>query len=125
MENTCTEQCSVRGVLDRIGDKWSILIVITLGQREHRFSEILRTIPDISRRMLTQTLRDLERDGMALRQVFPTRPPSVEYQLTDMGESLLTPLVSLIAWADENVARAEQARAAYDARSAVGASRRL
>lgn len=105
----------VRSVLDRIGDKWTTLVVITLAERAHRFSEIHRAIPDISRRMLTQTLRDLERDGMVLRQVFPTKPPSVEYRLTSLGESLLKPLAGLIAWADENQPRIVGARVAYDA----------
>ena len=83
--------CPVRGVLDRLGDKWTTLIVVVLSQRPHRFSEIRRAVPDISKRMLTQTLRDLERDGMILRRVFPTKPPSVEYRLTELGESLLRP----------------------------------
>lgn len=111
-------QCPVRGVLDRVGDKWTTLIVITLAERPHRFTEIHRAVPDISRRMLTQTLRELERDGMVLRQVFPTKPPSVEYRLTSLGESLLQPLAGLIAWAEANQARIEDARAAYDAISA-------
>lgn len=112
---TSVPHCPVRSVLDRIGDKWTTLVVITLAERAHRFSEIHRAIPDISRRMLTQTLRDLERDGMVLRQVFPTKPPSVEYRLTSLGESLLKPLAGLIAWADENQPRIVGARVAYDA----------
>jgi len=109
--------CPVRDVLDRMGDKWTTLIVITLAERPHRFSEIHRAVPDISRRMLTQTLRHLERDGMVLRQVFPTMPPSVEYRLTHLGESLLRPLAELIAWADGNHERIMAARVAYDAGS--------
>ena len=107
-------QCPVRGVLDRIGDKWTTLVVITLAKREHRFSEIQRAVPDISRRMLTQTLRDLERDGLVLRKVFPTKPPSVEYRLTPLGESLLKPLAGLVAWAGESQAQIEDARTLYD-----------
>jgi len=114
-ESANTDQCPVRGVLDRIGDKWTTLVVITLAERPHRFSEIHRSIPDISRRMLTQTLRELERDGMVLRQVFPTKPPSVEYRLTSLGESLLKPLAELVAWAAENQPRIVNARVAYDA----------
>jgi DNA-binding HxlR family transcriptional regulator len=107
--------CPVRSVLDRIGDKWSTLIVVALAQRSHRFSEIRRAIPDISKRMLTQTLRDLERDGLVSRRVFPTKPPSVEYKLTDLGESLLDPLSVLIAWAEQSQSRIETARADFDA----------
>ncbi len=100
------------GVLDRIGDKWSTLIVIALAQRAHRFSEIRRAIPDISKRMLTQTLRDLERDGLVSRKVFPTKPPSVEYKLTELGESLLEPLTVLVTWAEKSFSRRSSARAA-------------
>jgi DNA-binding HxlR family transcriptional regulator len=108
-------QCPVRGVLDRLGDKWTTLIVLVLATRPHRFSEIRRAVPDISKRMLTQTLRDLERDGMISRQVFPTKPPSVEYRLTGLGVSLLEPLITLINWAETNLRSIEKARMAYDA----------
>ncbi len=111
--------CPVRGVLDRLGDKWTTLIVIVLSQRPHRFSEVQRSIPDISKRMLTQTLRDLERDGLILRRVFPTKPPSVEYRLTELGESLLKPLSTLIAWAEDSHPSITRARAQFDA---IGAS---
>ncbi len=80
--------CPVRDVLDRIGDKWSILMIMTLATRPRRFSELHRAIRDISKRMLTQTLRDLERDGLITRHVFPTKPPSVEYRLAPLGQSL-------------------------------------
>lgn len=108
--------CPVRGVLDRLGDKWTTLILIALSHRPQRFSELLRAVPDISKRMLTQTLRDLERDGLIARQVFPTKPPSVEYRLTSLGESLLEPLVTLVSWAETSQAVIETARAAFDAR---------
>lgn len=94
--------CPVRDVLGQIGDKWSTLMLVRLAERPHRFGELRRAIPDISQRMLTQTLRDLQRDGLISRQVFPTLPPSVEYKLTPLGQSLLGPLVSLIRWADRN-----------------------
>ncbi|WP_409334832.1 winged helix-turn-helix transcriptional regulator [Bradyrhizobium neotropicale] len=110
--------CPVRGILDRIGDKWTTLIVIVLAQRPHRFSEIRRSIPDISKRMLTQTLRDLERDGMITRSVFPTKPPSVEYGLTELGESLLEPLAQLVTWAETSQAKIATARSAFDAAEA-------
>nr|WP_249792336.1 helix-turn-helix domain-containing protein [Bradyrhizobium sp. BRP22] len=107
--------CPVRGILDRLGDKWTTLIVIVLAQRPHRFSEIGRAIPDISKRMLTQTLRDLERDGMITRRVFPTKPPSVEYGLTELGESLLEPLAHLVTWAENSQPKIATARSAFDA----------
>ena len=113
--------CPVRGVLDRIGDKWSTLIVIALTQRAHRFSEIRRAIPDISKRMLTQTLRDLERDGLVSRRVFPTKPPSVEYKLTELGESLLEPLTVLVMWAEKSQSKIESARAEFDTATAASA----
>ncbi|WP_454624400.1 winged helix-turn-helix transcriptional regulator [Bradyrhizobium cenepequi] len=111
--------CPVRGILDRLGDKWTTLIVIVLAQRPHRFSAIRRSIPDISKRMLTQTLRDLERDGLITRRVFPTKPPSVEYGLTELGESLLEPLVHLVAWAEKSQATIAAARSAFDAAADV------
>lgn len=111
-------QCPVRGVLDHLGDKWTTLIVIVLAQRPHLFSEIRRAVPDISKRMLTQTLRDLERDGLIARVVFPTKPPSVEYRLTQLGESLLVPLTALIGWAETSQHRIESARAKFDAGNA-------
>jgi DNA-binding HxlR family transcriptional regulator len=110
-----TSSCPVRTVLDRMGDKWTTLIVIVLSQRPHRFSEIRRGIPDISKRMLTQTLRDLERDGMVIRRVYATKPPSVEYKLTPLGETLLEPLSQLIAWAERSRFRIEAAQAQFDA----------
>jgi DNA-binding HxlR family transcriptional regulator len=111
-------QCPVRGVLDRIGDKWSTLIVITLAEQPLRFGQLRRTIPDISQRMLTQTLRDLQRDGLISRHVFPTQPPSVEYRLTAMGQSLLEPLAALVRWADMHYGAIRGARSEYDQQAA-------
>lgn len=108
-------RCPVRGVLDRIGDKWSTLVLVTLAAGPHRFSAVQRAIPDISKRMLTQTFRDLERDGLIARAVFPTKPPSVEYRLTPLGETILEPLAVLVRWADRSHAAIQQARAAFDA----------
>ncbi len=108
------EACPVRGVLDRIGDKWSTLMVLTLALRPHRFGELKRAIPDISQRMLTQTLRDLQRDGYVARKVFPTTPPAVEYSLTDLGRSLMLPLTGLVEWAVRTRGAIEAARAAFD-----------
>jgi DNA-binding HxlR family transcriptional regulator len=115
--------CPVRDVLDRIGDKWSILVVMTMATRPQRFSELHRAIRDISKRMLTQTLRDLERDGLLSRHVFPTKPPSVEYRLTPLGHSLLEPMAALIDWADRRHSDIHVARARFDgAPQAVPAS---
>jgi DNA-binding HxlR family transcriptional regulator len=109
--------CPVRDVLDRIGDKWSILMIMTLAMRPQRFSELHRAIRDISKRMLTQTLRDLERDGLITRHVFPTTPPSVEYRLAPLGQSLLEPMANLIDWADRSYADIHAERARFDAAS--------
>ena len=114
-DGSLDSQCPVRDVLDRIGDKWSTLILATLAVGPHRFSAFLRAIPDISKRMLTQTLRDLERDGLVARTVFPTKPPSVEYRLTPLGATILEPLASLVQWANRSHAAIKVARMAFDA----------
>ena len=106
--------CPVRDVLDRIGDKWSMLMIMELATRSQRFSELHRAIPDISKRMLTQTLRDLERDGLITRHVFPTSPPSVEYRLAPLGQSLLDPMAALIDWADRRYPEIHAARVRFD-----------
>jgi DNA-binding HxlR family transcriptional regulator len=111
------EECrTVSEVLDRVGDKWSVLVVATLGDGAKRFSELRRSIASISQRMLTLTLRGLERDGLISRTVFPTIPPRVDYELTELGRSLLRPARSLGSWARENRSRIRQARARYDAK---------
>ena len=107
--------CPVRGVLDKISDKWSMLLVMTLASGPKRFNQLRRDVPDISQKMLTQTLRDLQRDGMVARRVFDTKPPSVEYRLTPMGESIIAPFGHLIRWAGENHPLINQARAEFDA----------
>lgn len=107
--------CPVRDVLDRIGDKWSVLMLLTLANGPLRFGALRRAVPDISQRMLTQTLRDLQRDGLIDRTVHPTVPPSVEYALTPLGRSLLVPLSGLVGWADECHAEIREARARFDA----------
>jgi DNA-binding HxlR family transcriptional regulator len=110
--------CPVRDVLDQIGDKWSTLLMLTLAGRSHRFAELRRAVPDISQRMLTQTLRDLQRDGLISRHVYPTLPPSVEYRLTSLGCSLLDPLAHLIRWADTHHRAIRSARAEFDRQAA-------
>ncbi len=109
--------CRVRGVLDRIGDKWAIYVVDRLGQGPRRFSELLRGIDGITARMLTVTLRGLERDGILTRTVHAAVPPRVDYQLTPLGETLLRTIGQLAAWADAHLDEIEQARASYDAAS--------
>lgn len=88
--------------MDHIGSKWNTLVIIILSQRPQRFGELKREIPEISQRVLTQTLRNLEQDGLINRVVYPTKPPSVEYSLTMLGESLLIPLWELLSWASAN-----------------------
>lgn len=108
--------CPVRHVLDHVSAKWTTLIVLELAEGPRRFNALLRLLPDISRRMLTQSLRDLERDGLISRAVFPTKPPSVEYALTDLGRSLMDPLRGLIFWAESRAPEIQAARAAFAAR---------
>ncbi|GHH53473.1 MULTISPECIES: winged helix-turn-helix transcriptional regulator [Gammaproteobacteria] len=111
-------KCPVRDVLDHLAAKWTTLILVALGERPLRFGELHRALPDISKRMLTQSLRDLERDGLITRHVFPTKPPSVEYRLSGLGRSMLVPLGALIDWAAQVHPAILQARQAYDAQAA-------
>lgn len=111
----------IREVLTRVGDKWSVLVIVLLGEGTKRFSELRRTITGISQRMLTLTLRGLERDGLVLRTVYPTVPPRVEYALTPLGRTLLRTVKELANWASANRPEIEQARAAFDRREATEA----
>jgi DNA-binding HxlR family transcriptional regulator len=108
-------RCPVRDVLNRIGDKWTMLVLIALAGTSLRFSKLQRAVPDISKRMLVQTLRELERDGLVLRRVFPTKPPSVEYGLTDLGCTLFEPLATLVRWVEQSHGSIRSARQRYDA----------
>ncbi len=115
-----TEDCqSVSEVLGRIGDKWTVLVVNCLGQGPLRFSELQRRVDGISQKMLTTTLRNLERDGFCTRRVFPTVPPHVEYELTELGRELLIPVKALADWALANRARIVEAREHFDRRGSV------
>jgi DNA-binding HxlR family transcriptional regulator len=107
--------CPVRDVLDRIGDAWSVLVVMSLREKPMRFNALRRQIGDISQRMLAVTLRHLERDGFVARKVFPTNPPRVEYSLTPLGRSLIGPIDALAQWAQSRHAEVKAARSAYDA----------
>lgn len=109
--------CPVRDILDRVGDKWSVMVVLRLGRRTERFRALLRAVDGISQRMLTVTLRGLERDGLVHREVFDTRPPTVAYSLTPTGLSLLTHITALADWAMQHEAAVKAARAEYDRRN--------
>lgn len=111
------EACPVTDILQRIGDKWTVLMLALLARRSYRFNELHRSIEGISQRMLTRTLRSLELDGLVDRTVFPTLPPTVEYSLTPLGESLLPPLSALADWA---VVHADTITAARNLGSANG-----
>ena len=108
--------CRAREVLQRVGDKWSVLVIDLLGQGTLRFSELHRAIDGITSRMLTVTLRGLERDGIVTRTIHPVIPPRVEYALTPMGRTLLDTIGQLVTWADSHLDEIDAARAAYDAR---------
>jgi DNA-binding HxlR family transcriptional regulator len=116
---------AVREVLNRVGDKWSVLIVGLLADGPKRFSELRRTVEGISQRMLTLTLRGLERDGLVTRTVYPTIPPRVEYELTELGRTLRKPIQSLAKWAQENRERIQLSRNRYDARSPAAVPQRV
>lgn len=105
---------AIGDVLARVGDKWSVLVVTRLGERPMRFNELRRTIGGISQRMLTLTLRGLERDGLVTRTVLPTVPPRVDYALTALGRDLLQPVSALGAWALRNQPKIARARERFD-----------
>ena len=114
-ERMMPENCRiVGGILARIGDKWSVLVVMYLSEESRRFNELKRRIDGISQRMLTLTLRGLERDGLVSRTVTPTIPPRVDYALTDLGRSLRQPVQALGLWALDNHAAIDKARERYD-----------
>jgi DNA-binding HxlR family transcriptional regulator len=104
----------VRQILDRVGDKWSLLVIGLLGEGDRRFNEIRRRVDGISQRMLAVTLRGLERDGLVTRTVYPTVPPKVEYSLTVMGRTLLSTVCELVEWADQYASDVDTARTRYD-----------
>ncbi len=104
----------VAPILSRIGDKWSILVVMLLGDGPMRFNELRRRVGGISQRMLTLTVRGLERDGFLTRTVYPTIPPRVDYELTALGHSLLVPVGAMGDWAIQNVSRIEEAQRRFD-----------
>jgi DNA-binding HxlR family transcriptional regulator len=116
MKDPANPVCRViSGLLQRIGDKWTVLVVTTLAGGSKRFNELRREIPTVSQRMLTLTLRNLERDGLVSRTVTPTIPPRVDYELTELGKSLVDPLHAIELWALEHVDDIHGAQARFDA----------
>jgi DNA-binding HxlR family transcriptional regulator len=113
--------CPIRDVLDRVGDKWSSLLLLSLKDGPKRFGVLRREINDISQRMLTETLRHLQRDGFIARKVIPVTPPQVEYRLTPMGESLQAELATLAAWASRHHDAIRESRKTFDGQSSVAA----
>lgn len=117
------DRCPIRDVLERMGDRWSMLVLFTLEEGgTQRFTVLKSRITDISQRMLAQTLRHLEQDGLVLRTVYPTIPPRVDYVLTPLGESFLKPMHGLLKWAEDNHPQVHAARAAYVAPQAYPAA---
>ena len=108
-----SSRCPIRDVLDRLGDRWTLLVLMELQEGTLRFSALKKRIEDISQRMLAQTLRQLEFDGLVSRKLYPTIPPKVEYTLTPLGLSMLKPVGGLIEWASENHDAVRAARARY------------
>jgi len=105
---------TISGLLQRVGDKWSVLVVMTLSEGSCRFTELRREIPSVSQRMLTLTLRNLERDGLVSRTVTPSIPPRVDYELTELGHSLKAPVNALAQWALDHVPEIHDAQARFD-----------
>lgn len=112
--NVCNAECPSRQVLDLIADKWTAIIIYRLSQGTKRYSELQREINGISQKMLTQTLRRLERDGIVERKVYAVIPPMVEYSLTPLGQTLIEPLCKLCKWAETNIPEIEAARRRYE-----------
>ncbi len=116
--------CPIRNVLDGVGNKWSLLVMLSLIGKRRRFMDVKRSIGDITQRVLTQTLRRLERDGYVARQVYPTSPPTVEYWLTPMGMLLLEPMGNLVMWANQHFEKVMKSRQKFDALTSATAAAR-
>lgn len=116
------DKCPTRVVLDRIADKWTVLIVGALDEKTKRFGELRREIGGVSQKMLTQTLRGLERDGLITRKVYPSVPPKVEYALTPLGCTLVDALKDIRKWSEENIKDVLKARKIFDSKMAAGIS---
>jgi DNA-binding HxlR family transcriptional regulator len=116
--NVCSELCPSRQVLDLVADKWSVIVIYVLARGKRRFGELQREVGGVSQKMLTQTLRGLERDGLVERKVYPVVPPRVEYSLSPLGETIVEPLAALCRWAEEHLWEVDRARSEYAARTA-------
>jgi len=112
--NVFSAQCPTRLALDLIADKWTTLVIYLLSRGKHRYGDLHREVGGISQKMLTQTLRKLERDGLVTRHVYPEVPPRTEYELTRLGHTLIGPMAALCEWAGTHLAELEQARKRYD-----------
>jgi DNA-binding HxlR family transcriptional regulator len=110
-------RCRVREILERVGDKWSLFVISCLGDGPKRFTALKRSVDGISQRMLTVTLRGLERDGIVSRTMYPVMPPRVDYELTPLGRTLLDAVGALMTWADAHLDEVDAARATYDAQT--------
>jgi len=119
-DHSDSECSAIREILDRIGDKWSLLVVGALAEGPRRFNDVRRNVEGISQRMLTLTLRLLERDGLVRRTVFDTVPPSVEYSLTPLGRTLIAPIRMLAEWARQQSGKIQVARMRFDAKVKKG-----
>lgn len=119
--NSVIEMCPIRNIVARFGNKWSLLVVVLLSERETtRFNELCRSIPDISSRVLSSTLKMLEADGLVSRTVYPEVPPRVEYRLTEIGRSLVPLIGRLTEWAQTNMKSIVEHRRAYEAEQVSG-----
>jgi DNA-binding HxlR family transcriptional regulator len=118
-EDVFNKQCGTRDVLDLLSDKWTVLIVGALASGVMRYGQLKRKIDGVSHKMLTQTIRRLERDGIVKRTVYPVVPPKVEYTLTPLGQTLIEPLTALCIWAAEHLPEVESARKEYEERSRI------
>lgn len=114
LQDTPIDRCPVRQVLSDVGDKWSLLVLFALSDGSRRFSELRRDVPDVSQKMMTQTLRKLERNGLLTRIVTPTTPPRVDYEATELGHSLIAQIAPLARWAAQHLDRIDTARQDFD-----------
>jgi DNA-binding HxlR family transcriptional regulator len=114
VESGHVAECPIAAVVNGISGKWDLFLLTALAERRHRFGQLRRLFPDISQRMMTQTLLDLQRDGYVCREVLPTQPPSVEYSLTPLGTSLFGQVDNLLQWASQNQHAVHEARAAFE-----------
>lgn len=112
--NVYNKNCPTRLVLDRIADKWTVLVIGTLATETKRFGQLKRELDGVSQKMLTQTLRGLERDGIVHRKVYPTVPPKVEYSLTDLGKTLVSLVMEVQQWSESHIERVQTAQQHYD-----------